>query len=154
MFNFVGVTACPLPRVLDRKAQRPEYRDPLRDASAALIPMTAWDGVRLLEHTVLFVRKILGIEVFPEDCKVKKTFLWRFGFRSQLMGLSMRPILPEQALHTAKMQSAVKDGQVQMFEPFDVSSPVWRTLGDADLVPHEERVRLWRRLDCHGRKRS
>ena len=154
MFNFVGITASPLPRVLDKKGLRPEYRDPLRDAAADLIPISVWDAVRLLEHTITFARKILHVELVPEGAKAQRTFLWRYGYKKLLGGLSVRPVLPEQATHAAKMMTAVKDGQLQMFQPFNNSAPVWRQLTDDDLVPHVDRVRMWRRLDGHGRKRS
>ena len=75
---------------------------------------------------------------------------WRYGYKKQVGGLSERPVLPEQAAHGAKMLTAVKDGQLQIRD----NTPVWRKLSDDDLVPHEDRVRLWRRLDGHGLKRS
>ena len=154
MLNFVGVTKCPLPRILDRSVQRPEYKDPLRDPAAELLPLTVWDSVRLLEHTVTFAKKILGVEVFPLEFKAQKTFLWGYGCRKLLAGLTVRPVLLEPEAHAARMLSAIQDGQLRPLEPFSNTAPVWRSIIEEDSVPHAERVRLWRRLDGHGRKRK
>ena len=154
LFNFVGVTGSPLPRMVDRKVQRPEYRDPLKEDSALLLPLSTWDAVRLLEHTVTFARKILGVEVFPEDSKTQRTFLWRYGYKKQIAGVSIRPTLPMQSKHAEMMKTCLVDGQLKLPEPFDSASPVWRQLCDADFIPHAQRVRSWRSLDGHGRARK
>ena len=141
--STVGVTKCPLPRMVDKKVTRPQYADPLRDPAADLIPMTVWDAVRLFEHTLTYAKRILDLDLLPPDTKSKRTFLWRYGYQKQIMGVSVRPVLTCQQTHALMMKRAVRGGQLQMFQPFDNNLPVWRTLEDADSISHVERAKTW-----------
>ena len=153
MVNFVGLSGCVIPRVAARGTVRPEYFDPMRDPAADLIPCTVQDGVRMMDHAIHFMKRAMDVDLVPPDQKVQRQFHWRFGHKKVLSGFRIRPALPELSLHMAQMSSAIKDGQLQMYQPFTSSAVPWRVLGEVDQTPHSLRVSAWIRLDNRARNR-
>ena len=154
MVNFVGLSGCVIPRVAARGTVRPEYFDPMRDPAADLIPCTVQDGVRMMDHAIHFMKRAMDIDLVPPDNKVSRQFHWRFGHKKVLSGFRTRPALPELTVHMQAMSSAIQDGNLQAFCPFDASAVPWRVLGPADSTPHAVRVRIWLRLDNQARARK
>ena len=147
MVNFVGLSGCPLPLVSARGTVRPEYFEPLRNAAAYLIPCTAQDGVRLLDHAIHFMKRAMDVDIVPPGNTVHRQFHWRFGRKKVLSGFRIRPALPELSTHMDKMHSAIVDRQLQFFAAIDSAAVPWRVLAPADSTPHALRVRTWLRLD-------
>ena len=147
VINFLVVTAQPLPVILQRVGKFSEYRDPILFPEAALLPHNIWDDVRILEHFITYVRKFAKVDVFPKQVHAKRRYLGIYGCSKAIQGYRWRPILPMQALHVDLMKRLVDGDTIHCAEKFDDVGIFSRERHFLDDLSHQERYRVFRRLE-------
>eukprot|EP00438_Fugacium_kawagutii_P020678 Skav217601 [mRNA] locus=scaffold3512:230842:232485:- [translate_table: standard] len=150
--HFIGTTAHSMPRIVDRSTNPMQYQYLNSDPSAALLPYSVWDVVRIIEGAITFAKKFAHIDLVPSGIdKAQKPFLSLFGHKKVLAGYLVRPFLPHTVEHVRVMQLLVRDGILGMPIPFNIERSTAAS-HPLDALSYAERLKASRKLHNSLRK--
>eukprot|EP00435_Cladocopium_sp_Y103_P056487 s619_g19.t1 len=129
-----------------------KFLDPLLVEEAALLPITTWDVVRILDMAVAFCKKYLKQDLFPAELYAKKWYLGCFGYRKYIAGYTKRPVLSHALQHYEAMQGLVSGDSLALPMPYPIQHEGTRCTDPLDSTPHEQRVLQLKKLDHRIRK--
>ena len=145
--NCLLYTKKPFPFVLAKRGKFMEYRDALLYEDASLLPHSVWDDVRILEHSITFLKNFLQIHIFPHEHQTRRRYLGVFGCKKTLQGYRLRPQLLNQEKHVQVMQTLVDGEKLHTVSSFDGCFGDERTIHDLDHLTFQERYRVYKRLE-------
>ncbi len=137
----------PFPFVLTKRGKYKEYRDALLYDDALLLPHSIWDDVRILEHSITFLRKFLQIHIFPHEQQTRRKYLGVFGCKKTLQGHWLRPQLLNQEKHIQVMQTVVDGEKLHPISSFAGCVGDEREIHELDHLEFHKRHRVFKRLE-------
>lgn len=145
--NCLLYTKKPFPFVLTKRGKYMEYRDSLLHEDASLLPHSVWDDVRILEHSITFLKNFLQFHIFPHEHQARRRYLGVFGCKKTLQGYRLRPQLLNQEKHVQVMQTVVDGEKLHSVSSFEGCVGEERKIHDLDHLEFHERYRVYKRLE-------
>eukprot|EP00438_Fugacium_kawagutii_P018143 Skav231606 [mRNA] locus=scaffold232:492039:496256:+ [translate_table: standard] len=152
LVNFLLITQCRIPVMVERKIQHPQFRDFHIHADAVMFPQTVWDCVRFLENSFQYIKRFTGRELVPLAKPLKRWFLSGYGYQKRIGGLPIRPVLPKQLQHIAVLKTVVTADELLLPDCNDQECWFPRRVLAADHLSHRQRYLNHRSLMHHVKK--
>ena len=129
-----------------------KFLDPLLVEEAALLPITPWDVVRILDMAVSFCKRYMNVDLFPAELYMKRLYLSCFGYKKTIARYSKRPVLTNQQQHFEAMNGFVSGDCLAVPEPYPIEHTGKRSFDPLDNTPHADRILQLKKLDHKIRK--
>eukprot|EP00438_Fugacium_kawagutii_P031581 Skav225868 [mRNA] locus=scaffold810:341328:346295:+ [translate_table: standard] len=150
--NFIGVTGLQPPRIANRGAVNLDFKDPVYDDSALLLPLKVWDVVRLLETAASHIHKLMGLQLVPFHLTKTRWHLGFVGYHNKVAGFLLRPVLHKLDKHCESLRQLVTANGLSVPQPLDGECLFTRHLLDLDHIPYLQRCTNLRKVRAKVKK--
>eukprot|EP00438_Fugacium_kawagutii_P012851 Skav225689 [mRNA] locus=scaffold2526:48397:52710:+ [translate_table: standard] len=139
LVNFLMITHCKIPVIVERKVQHPQYRDHHVHSDAVMFSQTVWDCVRFLQNSLQYIHRFTGRELVPLKNQKTRWYLSAYGYRKRISGLQTRCVFPKQLQHIAVLKSAISADALSVPDCSHLECWFPRTVIAEDSLTHRQK---------------